>query len=61
MMTDQIERVRIAPVRFQPKAPDASVERVRQLAGVITLSASTPSADLFDADGDESAEDHARE
>ena len=57
-MAKLIDRARSSSVRYQPKAPDASVERVRELAGVITLSSPLPHRDMRDED-DQSSDDRA--
>jgi transcriptional regulator with XRE-family HTH domain len=57
-MTRPIDRLRTASIRFQPKSPDASVARVRRLAGIITLTEPVPDPDLLEKE-DTSTEERA--
>ena len=64
-MADLFERQRGLRTTYHPKSPDASLERLRQLAGIIELKGPVPSHKFLEDDEDDEDEDgpaeHARD
>lgn len=50
--------VRQGVVTFHPRAPDASRERLRDLAGIISLRGPVPSGKFLEEDSDEDSHEH---
>jgi hypothetical protein len=48
-------------LRYHPRSPHASLEALRMLAGVISLTGPVPSGDLFDDEDDVGLVPHARD
>jgi len=47
-------------VEHHPKAPDASPEHLRELAGSVPLPGEAPSTNFLDAENEDRAAEHAR-
>lgn len=58
---DQLAPGLARQVRYQPKARDASAERVRELAGIFVLSGPVPSRHFLDDVPPERAQERARD
>ena len=48
-------------VQHHPRSPDASLERLRELAGIITLEGPAPSTKFLEGEGDDQPSERARD
>ncbi len=56
-MADLFERQRGLRTTYHPKSPDANLERLRELAGIIKLKGPVPSHKFLEEDEDTEGED----